>query len=65
MEAFFANLPYVLLVLLCPLMMLFMGHGHGHGGQDHADHAHHGSGTPPDPAPPMTAKDEITTRPAP
>ncbi len=38
MEAFFANLPFVLLFLLCPLMMLFMHRG-DHSG--HAGHAQH------------------------
>lgn len=40
MEQLLANLPFALLFLLCPLMMLFMRHGGDHGG--HADmHAHH------------------------
>lgn len=40
MEGFLSLLPYALLFLMCPLMMLFMGHGRGHGhGQGH-DHAH-------------------------
>ena len=38
MEAFFANLPLVLLFLLCPLMMLFMRHGGEHSGHDHTQH---------------------------
>ena len=41
MEALLANLPFVLLFLLCPLMMLFMHRGGGHeahGGADHAGH---------------------------
>lgn len=40
MEALLANLPFVLLFLLCPLMMLFMHRGGGHEG--HADmHGQH------------------------
>ncbi len=40
MEGFLAFLPYALLFLLCPLMMLFMHRGGGHDG--HADgHAQH------------------------
>ena len=39
MEALLANLPLVLLFLICPLMMLFMHRG-GH--EDHAGHADHG-----------------------
>lgn len=38
MEPLFANLPLVLLFLLCPLMMLFMHRGGEHGGHDHAQH---------------------------
>lgn len=38
MEALLANLPLVLLFLLCPLMMLFMHRGGEHGGHDHAQH---------------------------
>jgi hypothetical protein len=38
-----------LLLLACPLMMMFMmgghgGHGGGHGGSDEQRHDHHGSG---------------------
>lgn len=40
MEALLANLPLVLLFLICPLMMLFMHRGGGH--EDHAGHADHG-----------------------
>ena len=36
MEAILSNLPFALLFLLCPLMMLFMHRG-GHGGE----HDHH------------------------
>lgn len=40
MEAVLAFLPYVLLFLLCPVMMLFMHRGGAHDG--HADgHAQH------------------------
>lgn len=39
MEAFLGLLPYALLFLFCPLMMLFMHRGGAHGG--HADHAQH------------------------
>lgn len=40
MEALLANLPFVLLFLLCPLMMLFMHRGGAHDGHgvDHAQH---------------------------
>ncbi len=38
MENLVAFLPYALLFLLCPLMMLFMGHGHDH---EHDHQAHH------------------------
>lgn len=34
MEGLLAFLPYALLFLLCPLMMLFMHRG-GHGGEQH------------------------------
>jgi hypothetical protein len=37
MEAFLAFLPYALLLLLCPLMMLFMHRGGAHG-DGHAPH---------------------------
>lgn len=39
MEALFALLPFALLFLLCPLLMLFMhrGGGHDHGGDDRAE----------------------------
>lgn len=39
-EGVLAVLPFALLFLLCPLMMLFMHRGHG----DHGDHAGHGGG---------------------
>ena len=40
MEAFVGFLPYVVLFLLCPLMMLFMHRGGAHDGRgDHAQHA--------------------------
>ncbi len=35
MENALAFVPYLLLVLMCPLMMLFMGHDH------RRDHEHH------------------------
>jgi hypothetical protein len=34
---------FLLVVLACPLMMIWMmrgGHGHGHGGHDHSGHDH-------------------------
>ncbi len=38
---FFGALPFLLLLLVCPLMHVFMHHGHGgHAG----DHAHHPGG---------------------
>lgn len=44
MEALLAFLPLALLLLVCPLMMLFMHRGGGHAGHG-ADHAqHHGPG---------------------
>lgn len=41
MEALIALLPYALLFLICPLMMLFMhrGHGHDHGADERAEPA--------------------------
>ena len=41
MEAFLANLPLVLLFLLCPLMMLFMHRGGAHDGHGAEHAAHH------------------------
>ncbi len=40
MESFLANLPFVLLFLLCPLMMLFMHRSGAHDGHgvDHGKH---------------------------
>ena len=40
MEAFFANLPFVLLLLVCPLSMIFMMRMGAHGGRG-GDHDHH------------------------
>lgn len=40
MDALVPFLPYALLLLLCPLMMLFMHGAHGHG-QAHDQHADH------------------------
>jgi hypothetical protein len=37
MEGLLAFLPFVLLFLLCPLMMLFMHRGHGGEQQHHTD----------------------------
>lgn len=39
MEALISLLPFALLLLICPLMMLFMhrGGGHDHGGDDRAE----------------------------
>ena len=37
MENLIAILPFALLFLLCPLMMLFMHRGHGEGHENHAD----------------------------
>ena len=63
METLLANLPFVLLLLLCPLMMMFMHRGDGHRGHDAADHAAHGvdahSAEPVRPLP--SSKDEATT----
>ena len=39
MEGFLSFLPYALLFLLCPLMMLFMHRGHGGERHDHSDDA--------------------------
>ena len=41
MEAFLANLPFVLLFLLCPLMMLFMHRGGAHDGHTDGHAQHH------------------------
>ena len=41
MEALLANLPFLLLFLLCPLMMLFMHRGGGHDGQGVNRAQHH------------------------
>ena len=49
MEWFFANLPFVLLLLVCPLSMIFMMRMGGHGG--HADHEHHHHDHHPDEEP--------------
>ena len=45
MEALLGFLPYALLFLLCPLMMLFMHRGGAHDGR--GDHAQHASRTAP------------------
>lgn len=42
MEPLLASLPYVLLFLLCPLMMLFMHRGGGHEAHGGADQTGHG-----------------------
>ena len=39
MEGLLGFLPYALLFLLCPLMMVFMHRGHGERHEDHADPA--------------------------
>ena len=54
METLITFLPFVLLVLICPLMMLFMHRG-GHGGDQHdhvAGHEQIARG-------PNTVKDEV------
>ncbi len=38
MDAILAFLPYALLFLLCPLMMLFMHRGHGGAHDGHSQH---------------------------
>lgn len=40
MDALLAFLPYALLFLICPLMMLFMHRGHGAHGGGGAPHDH-------------------------
>ena len=39
MEGLLAFLPFALLFLFCPLMMVFMHRGHGQGHEHHADPA--------------------------
>jgi hypothetical protein len=55
MDGFLAFLPYALLFLLCPLMMLFMHRGGAHDG-GHAQHHTRGRAEPARPFP--AAKDE-------
>ena len=56
MEGFLAILPYALLFLLCPLMMLFMHRGGAHEG----GHAEHHTGHPAEPSRPISAaKNEV------
>ena len=35
MEALLGFLPFLLILLICPLMMFFMHGGQGHGGHEH------------------------------
>ena len=61
MDVLLANLPFVLLFLLCPLMMLFMHRGGAHDGQG-ADHAQHHTDGRAELARNLTAaKDEVKT----
>jgi hypothetical protein len=59
-----SSLFFLLIVLACPLMMVFMmrgGHGNGHGGQGgHAGGCHGGHGQ--EPAPRETSTDDLRRR---